>query len=102
MMDDETIILARILHQTAREMRGRILNSVAVIDVQLAEIISHYFCDSENRRALFMSEIATSQFFSLRSKENILKKNYKIRMQFLLRQRSWLIYGVRKHTNSSQ
>jgi hypothetical protein len=73
-MDEETIRLARILHETARQMGGRILNSVAVIDVQLAEIISHYFYDRENRRALFMSEIATSHFFSLRSKEAILKK----------------------------
>lgn len=70
----EKVRLAQILHEAARQLRGRILNTTAVIDTQLAEIISHYFCRDEERRALFMSDVATSQFFSLRMKEDILKK----------------------------
>ena len=65
-------------------MRGTLLNTVAVLDAQIAEIISHYFCNVEHRRALFMSDIATAQFFSLRMKEAVLKKIVKLECGFYL------------------
>ncbi len=65
--------LAVQLHAYVREWRGAVLNHVAVIEKEIAHIISHYFC-KEEKRDVFYSEIATAEFFSYRNKVSILKK----------------------------
>ena len=75
---------AKELHEAARQLRGRFLNSVAVIDVKIGEFLASYFCNDEKRRALFMSEITTNQSFALRTKVNLLKKIVKSEFDFYL------------------
>ena len=45
------------LHQFAAQLRGKFLNGAAWIDMLLCEIITSYFCTSQNRRKLFFSEV---------------------------------------------
>ena len=61
--------LAGVLHESVRQMRGRFLNTVAVIDIELAWVISQYFCSDDARSAIFMSEIATKEFFFISPKD---------------------------------
>ena len=63
--------LAARLHAYVRDWRGRVLNTVAVMEKEIAQIISHYFC-AEERRDFFFSEIA--RFLSYRNKVSILKQ----------------------------
>ena len=51
-------------HELAREMRGSYLNSVAVLETEMAEIITGYFCKEDYRKDLFFSEVATGQILS--------------------------------------
>jgi hypothetical protein len=69
----EQYALATKLHAYVRDWRGGVLNTVAVIEKDIAQIISHYFC-KEERRDVFFSEIATAEFFSYRNKISILKE----------------------------
>lgn len=71
---DKKVSTAQKYHGLAREIRGRYLNSVAVLDTYLAEIITEYFCKEGKRKDLFYSEIATGQHLSLRNKRDILWK----------------------------
>jgi len=66
--------VAEKYHEFARELRGRYLNCAAVLDTQLAEILTEYFCKDDYRRDLFFSEIATGQQFSFRVKIELLTK----------------------------
>jgi hypothetical protein len=82
---DGKIRLAQRLHSYVRDWRGRVLNTVAVIERDIALLISSYFCEEE-KKYFFFSEVATSHFFSFRSKINILKKILKKDYQFCLDQ----------------
>lgn len=67
------------LHKKARYMRGRFLNSVAVIERDIALILTEYFCtEDENKRELFFCKVAEK--LSLQKKKEILialvKKDY--------------------------
>jgi hypothetical protein len=81
----EKIRLAQRMHSYVRDWRGRILNSMAVIERDTALLISSYFC-KEEKKYFFFSEVAISHFFSLRSKINILRKILKKDYQFCLDQ----------------
>ena len=67
------------LHEKARYLRGRFLNSVAVIERDIALILTEYFCtEDENKRELFFNEVAEK--LSLQKKKeiliNIVKNDY--------------------------
>ena len=83
MNDDEKVKAVQSIHAHVRDWRGRLLNSAAVNERQIAQIITWYFCD-ERRRDFFFSEIATSYFFSLRAKIDILSKILKTDYEFFL------------------
>ena len=56
---DEKVIACKKLHNKARYMRGRFLNSVAVIEHELTVILTEYFCTfDERKRELFFSKVA--------------------------------------------
>ena len=78
---DKKVSTAQKYHGLAREIRGRYLNSVAVLDTYLAEIITDYFCKKGQRKDLFFSEIATGQHLSLRNKKDILWKIMNIELK---------------------
>jgi hypothetical protein len=56
-MTPEELKNSHKLHEFASELRGKLLNGAAWIDMLLCEIITSYFCTNQNRRALFFSEI---------------------------------------------
>lgn len=59
------------LHKKARYMRGRFLNSVAVIERDIATILTEYFCiNNEVKRELFFFKVAEK--LSLQKKKEIL------------------------------
>lgn len=67
----EKIQAAKKLHEKARYIRGRFLNSVAVIERDIAVILTEYFCtDDEGKRALFFAKVAEN--LSLQKKKEIL------------------------------
>jgi hypothetical protein len=81
-MDSESkrIDYAQKIHERARYLRGRFLNFVAVIERDIAIILTDYFCTSDSqKRELFFRQIAT-RFLSLKAKKEILieivKKDY--------------------------
>lgn len=62
---------ARKLHEKARYLRGRFLNSVAVIERKIAVILTEYFCTiDENKRELFFEKVAEKM--SLQRKKEVL------------------------------
>ncbi|SRR6266704_696591 len=62
---------AKLLHEKARYLRGRFLNYVAVIEHDIAVILTKYFCtEDEEKRALFFTKIAEN--LSLQRKKEIL------------------------------
>lgn len=64
---------AEKIHEKARYLRGRFLNSVAVIERDIALILTDYFCTvDEEKRKLFFKRIATGHFFSLKVKKDVL------------------------------
>ena len=76
---DREVALARKLHERARYLRGRFLNSVAVIEHDIAVILTRYFCtDDEIKKELFFVKVAGQ--LSLEKKKKvlleILKKDY--------------------------
>lgn len=61
------------IHEKARHLRGRFLNSVAVIERELALILTDYFCTSdEEKRKLFFINVVNAHFFSLNVKRDVL------------------------------
>jgi hypothetical protein len=73
-MDDERRkkrAAASKIHERARYLRGQFLNSVAVIERDIAVILTEYFCtEDEEKRDLFFSMVAGK--FSLNSKKELL------------------------------
>ncbi len=73
-MDEEfgaKVAAAKKLHEKARYLRGRFLNSVAVIERDIAVILTEYFCtEDENKRELFFGKVAEK--LSLQKKKEIL------------------------------
>jgi len=83
MEHNEKVNAAKKIHERARYYRGRFLNSVAVIERDIAMILTDYFCTKdEEKRELFFRNIATAPSFSLKTKKDILvkivKKDYPI------------------------
>jgi hypothetical protein len=72
-MDDEyrnKVAAAKRLHEKARYLRGRFLNSVAVIERDIAVILTGYFCtEDEEKRILFFTKVAEK--LSLQRKKEI-------------------------------
>lgn len=61
------------VHERARYLRGRFLNTVAVIEHNICTILTEFFCtEDEEKRALFFSEIAGRM--SLNAKKDLLVK----------------------------
>ncbi len=73
-MDEEyrnKVAAAKKLHEKARYLRGRFLNSVAVIERDIAVILTEYFCtEDENKQELFFGKVAEK--LSLQKKKLIL------------------------------
>jgi hypothetical protein len=64
---------ARQIHERARYMRGRFLNSVAAIERDIAVLLTEYFCTSDPaKRELFFKQVVAAPFFTLRIKEEVL------------------------------
>jgi len=95
---DQKVALAKRMHAYARDWRGRVLNTAAVIERDIALIIAHYFCTDE-KKLFFFSEVATSHFFSFRSKIMILKKILKKDYQFFLENCPNLLGNLEKVKN---
>lgn len=73
MNDDNSkkLVAVRKIHEKARYLRGRFLNSVAVIERDIAVILTEYFCtEDEGKRSLFFAEVAGR--FSLNAKKDLL------------------------------
>ena len=77
---EEQVNIAMKLHESVRQFRGRVLNSIAVIDVGISNILTAYFCENEEKKGLLLSEVFTSQPFRFRAKcrllEKIVKKDF--------------------------
>lgn len=75
-MDEAYIAKVRAceeVHERARYLRGRFLNSVAVIEHDIAAILTAYFCTAdETKRELFFSDIAGGML--LKAKRELLVK----------------------------
>lgn len=73
-MDEEykkKVAAAKKIHEKARYLRGRFLNSVAAIERDIAVILTEYFCtEDECKRDLFFNKVAGK--FSLNKKKEIL------------------------------
>jgi len=73
MDEDARIAAAQRIHEKARYLRGRFLNSVAVIERDIALILTDYFCTSDPaKRELFFRYVVTSRGFSLSAKKEAL------------------------------
>lgn len=73
--DSAKIAAAKKIHERARYMRGRFLNSVAVLEREIALILTDYFCTSDElKREIFFEDVVTAQFFSLSARKDILIK----------------------------
>ena len=68
---DKKVMAARKKKKKARNLRGRFLNSVAVIERDIAIIFTEYFCTSdESKSELFFTKVAEK--LSLQKKKEIL------------------------------
>lgn len=64
---------AKLIHEKARDMRGNMLHSTAIIETKMALMITNYFCYNEtNKRNLFYKTFVDK--FSLENKAKLLKK----------------------------
>ena len=68
------IAFAQLLHEHARQVRGRYLNSAAVLELEIARLITAYFCEDSARRDFFFSEVATGQSLMFAAKIKLLTK----------------------------
>lgn len=74
-LDNNQIDACKKIHERARYIRGRFLNHVAVIEREIALILTDYFCrDDEEKRELFFTAVITAPFFSLSSRKDLLLK----------------------------
>jgi hypothetical protein len=65
------VAAAKRLHERAIYLRGRFLNSVAVVERDIAKILTEYFCTvDETKRELFFEKVAEK--LSLQRKREIL------------------------------
>ena len=76
---DQKIEAAQKLHEEAQQIRGRIVNSVAVIERDIAIILTDYFCAQDDaKKELFYSKVAEK--LSLQKKKaillDIIKRDY--------------------------
>jgi len=56
---EQKLAAAKKLHKKARNLRGKFLNSVAVIERDIAIILTEYFCTTdENKQKLFFLKVA--------------------------------------------
>ncbi len=69
---EEKIQSATRLHEYVRNWRGQLINSVSVMDLRLALVISKFFA-KEERFLLFFSEMATSQSMTFSKKREMLR-----------------------------
>jgi hypothetical protein len=73
-MDEEykkKVAAARKIHEKARYLRGRFLNSTAAIERDIAVVLTEYFCtEDEFKKDLFFNKVAGK--FSLNKKKEIL------------------------------
>ena len=61
---DEQYHKCKQIHEKARYFRGRFLNFVAVIERDIALLLTDYFCTvCSDKRELFFKNIATAPFF---------------------------------------
>src|SRR5262245_32793458 len=61
------------IHEQARYVRGRFLNFVAVIERDIALLLTDYFCTSDpTKREIFFKHVVTSPSFTLRAKKEVL------------------------------
>ena len=75
--DPENIRKGQMIHEQAKFLRGRFLNFVAVIEYDMAEIITDYFCQKdEDKHELFFNNIASNM--SLYQKKKIIINIIKI------------------------
>lgn len=73
------IAKARRLHEAVRQLRGRLLNSLAVIDVGVSRLLAAYFCHNDDRRDLAFSDVFVSRLrleYKARLLEKIVKKEF--------------------------
>lgn len=79
------IAFAQLLHEHARQVRGRYLNSAAVLELEIARLITAYFCEDSARRDFFFSEVATGQALMFAAKikllTKILKRDFKLYLE---------------------
>lgn len=69
--NQKKIAAAKKLHEKARYLRGRFLNYVAVIERDIAVILTEYFCaEDETKRKLFFEKVAEK--LSLQNKKEML------------------------------
>lgn len=75
MPTQEQIKAAMKIHERVRYLRGRFLNFIAVIERDIALILTDYFCTSDpEKRELFFKNIVTASYFSLSVKKDVLVK----------------------------
>jgi hypothetical protein len=68
---NKKVVAAQKLHEKARYIRGRFLNSVAVIERDIAVILTEYFClADESKKELFFEKVTGK--LSLDEKKKIL------------------------------
>jgi len=96
MNEDERYKANRKLHESVRQIRGTILNSVAVVDIKISHILSFYFCSNEKRRGLLLSEVFTNQSYGLRKKVLLLNKIVKADLDFYIEKNEWLFKDLNK------
>jgi hypothetical protein len=70
---------AKAIHERARQFRGRFLNSIAVIDHEICQFLTEYFCQNDDKkRELFFTDIAARMTSESRRVllTNIVKQDY--------------------------
>lgn len=67
----DRVAAAKKIHERARYLRGRFLNTVAVIERDIAIVLTEYFCQNdEEKREVFFTKVAEK--ISLQKKKEIL------------------------------
>lgn len=75
----EKMIAAEKLHARAREYRGRFLNHIAVIERDIALLLTEYFCTEDvSKRQIFFDQIACRMTLDAKRKilVDIVQKDY--------------------------
>jgi hypothetical protein len=77
--ENEKVAKVQHLHERVRQLRGRLLNTLAVIDVRVSRLLAAYFCHNDDRRNLAFSEVFVSRLrleYKARLLEKIVKKEF--------------------------